>query len=58
MPTSKFTAVVGALGVLALTQNALAWGSDGHRMVAAIAIKLLPPEKSDALDQLLRQSKV
>jgi S1/P1 Nuclease len=39
-------------------QQARAWGGDGHRTVAAIAIKLLPPAKAAALDRLLRRSDI
>jgi hypothetical protein len=44
--------------VLAVPQQARAWGGDGHRTVAAIAFKLLPPAKAAALDRLLRGSQV
>jgi hypothetical protein len=37
---------------------AMAWGGDGHRTVAAIAFKLLPPNKAQAADRLLRDSNV
>jgi hypothetical protein len=43
---------------LAIPQQARAWGGDGHRTVAAIAIKLLPPAKAAALDRLLRRSDI
>jgi hypothetical protein len=36
----------------------LAWGADGHRAVAAIAIKLLPPDKAQAANNLLSNSDV
>ena len=38
------------------TGDAKAWGPDGHRIVAEIAFKLLPPHKAAAIDQLLRNS--
>jgi hypothetical protein len=44
--------------VFAAPQQARAWGGDGHRTIAAIAIKLLPPAKAAALDRLLRRSDV
>jgi nuclease S1 len=44
--------------VLAAPQQARAWGGDGHRTVAAIAIKLLPPTKAAALDRLLQRSDI
>jgi nuclease S1 len=44
--------------ILAFPQQARAWGGDGHRTVAAIAIKLLPPAKAAALERLLRRSDV
>ena len=44
--------------ILAVPQQAHAWGGDGHRTIAAIAIKLLPPAKAAALDRLLRRSDV
>jgi hypothetical protein len=42
----------------ALSQQAVAWGGDGHRTVAAIAGKLLPPAKAAALDRLLQGSDI
>jgi hypothetical protein len=47
-----------AIGCFGFASGAGAWGHDGHRIVAAIAIKLLPPEKAAALDKLLRDSEV
>jgi hypothetical protein len=44
--------------ILAVPQHARAWGGDGHRTVAAIAIKLLPPAKAAALERLLQRSDV
>jgi hypothetical protein len=44
--------------VLAVPQQARAWGGDGHRTVAAIAIKLLPPATAAALDRLLQRSDI
>jgi len=41
-----------------LPQQAWAWGGDGHRTVAAIAFKLLPPAKAAELDRLLQRSEV
>jgi hypothetical protein len=41
-----------ALMIFALSgfvTEAMAWGGDGHRTVAAIALKLLPPEKAAVL---------
>ncbi len=32
-----------------------AWGGEGHRIVAAIALKLLPADKADAIDKVLRE---
>jgi nuclease S1 len=43
---------------IAQPRQALAWGGDGHRTVAAIAFKLLPPAKAAALDRLLQRSEV
>jgi nuclease S1 len=54
-------AIFAALGLsvfAALPQPAHAWGGDGHRTVAAIAFKLLPPAKAAALDRLLQKSDV
>jgi hypothetical protein len=54
-------AVVAILGlsILAATpQHDTAWGSDGHRTVAAIALDLLPKAKADALNRLLQGSDV
>jgi S1/P1 Nuclease len=53
--------IAGLLLACTLLANPLpawAWGGDGHRTVAAIAFKLLPPAKAMALDRLLRQSDV
>jgi hypothetical protein len=53
--------IAGLLLACALSASpmpAWAWGGDGHRTVAAIAFKLLPPAKAAALDRLLRQSDV
>jgi len=50
------TLVAASVGVA--PTDALAWGGHGHRIVAAIAIKLLPPEKAAALDKLMRESDV
>jgi len=47
-----------ALLLSGLATNAMAWGGDGHRTVAAIAFKLLPPAKAQAVDNLLRNSDV
>jgi hypothetical protein len=38
--------------ILASPYSAHAWGGDGHRTVAAIAFKLLPPANAAALDRL------
>jgi hypothetical protein len=42
----------------AIAGPARAWDGDGHRVVAAIAFSLLPPQKGEALDRLLRGSRV
>jgi hypothetical protein len=42
-----------ALLLCALCHSALAWGSLGHRTVAAIAIQLLPPEKVQTINRML-----
>jgi nuclease S1 len=48
-----------SLSVLAVAPHqAVAWGGDGHRTVAAIAFKLLPPAKAAALDRLLQGSDI
>src|SRR5258707_885090 len=47
-----------ALAVTGFSSEALAWGADGHRAVAAIALKLLPPDKAQAADNLLNNSDV
>jgi nuclease S1 len=52
------TLLVAALSAGAFVPQAFAWGGDGHRTVAAIAMKLLPPEKAAAIDKLLRDSNV
>jgi hypothetical protein len=51
-------ALLVASTMLAMPQQARAWGGDGHRTVAAIAFKLLPPAKAAALDRLLQRSDV
>jgi hypothetical protein len=43
---------------LGFSSPATAWGPDGHRIVALIAIKLLPPAKAEALNKLLKESAV
>lgn len=51
--------IAGLFSAFILTcfsNSAFAWGGDGHRIVAAIAFKLLPPEKAAKLDSLLRRS--
>lgn len=50
--------LIVAATVGAGSTDALAWGGHGHRIVAAIAMKLLPPDKAAALDKLLRESDV
>jgi hypothetical protein len=50
--------LIAAANVAAASTEALAWGGHGHRIAAAIAIKLLPPEKAAALDKLMRESEV
>jgi nuclease S1 len=52
------TTLIGAASLACVSTHALAWGGHGHRIVAAIAFKLLPPEKAAALDKLLQQSDV
>lgn len=47
-----------ALALTGFSSEALAWGADGHRAVAAIALKLLPPDKARAADNLLSNSDV
>src|SRR5258708_38601874 len=47
-----------ALAVTGFSSEALAWGADGHRAVAAIALKLLPPDKAQAADNLVNNSDV
>src|SRR5262245_59666646 len=50
-----------AVLALALTRfysEAMAWGADGHRAVAAIAVQLLPPDKAQAAENLLSNSDV
>jgi hypothetical protein len=58
MSMKALAALFLASTVLAAPQQAHAWGGDGHRTVAAIAIKLLPPAKAAALDRLLHRSDV
>jgi hypothetical protein len=48
--------VLALLSLVGFSTDALSWGHDGHRIVAAIAFKLLPPDKAAALDKLLRES--
>jgi nuclease S1 len=50
--------MLAILSLCVTTGQALGWGGDGHRTVAAIAMKLLPPQKAAALDKLLRESNV
>jgi hypothetical protein len=47
-----------ALALTGFSSQALAWGADGRRAVAAIAIKLLPPDKAQAANNLLSNSDV
>jgi hypothetical protein len=59
MQTRMFAALIVLAGaVAAFAAEACAWGHDGHRIVAAIAFKLLPAEKAAALDKLLKESEV
>lgn len=58
MPARALAAAFLCLGILVGPIEAKAWGYDGHRIVAAIALKLLPPEKAAALENLLRTSSV
>jgi hypothetical protein len=53
-----FAALLGLSMLFSIPQQASAWGGDGHRTVAAIAFKLLPPAKAAALDRLLQGSDV
>jgi hypothetical protein len=57
MKLSLFAALALTVGGFAPSE-AMAWGGDGHRTVAAIAIKLLPPDKARAIDTLLQNSDV
>jgi len=54
MKTSRLAVL--ALALTGFSSQALAWGADGHRAVAAIAIKLLPPDKAQAANNLLQES--
>ena len=45
-----------ALALTGFSSQAMAWGADGHRAVAAIAIKLLPPDRAQAAENLLSNS--
>jgi S1/P1 Nuclease len=54
---ASYVAVL-ALALTGFSSEALAWGADGHRAVAAIALKLLPPDKAQAADNLLNNSDV
>jgi len=54
----RFTTATIALLLTGLATNAMAWGGDGHRTVAAIAFALLPPDKAQAINNLLRNSDV
>jgi len=47
-----------ALALTGFSSQAMGWGADGHRAVAAIALKLLPPDKAQAADNLLNNSDV
>jgi nuclease S1 len=53
-----FPLAVLALALTSFSSQAMAWGADGHRTVAAIALKLLPPDKAQAADSLLNNSDV
>jgi nuclease S1 len=53
-----FPPAVLALALTSFSSQAMAWGADGHRTVAAIALKLLPPDKAQAADSLLNNSDV
>jgi hypothetical protein len=46
-----------ALALTSFSSQAMAWGADGHRTVAAIALKLLPPDKAQAAgaDEVIRE---
>jgi len=52
------TGITIGVALLGSAERAHAWGGEGHRIVALIAQKLLPTGKADALDTLLRTSKV
>jgi hypothetical protein len=54
----KFHLAVLSLVLTGFASEAMAWGGDGHRSVAAIALKLLPPNKAQTVDNLLRNSDV
>ena len=54
---TSYVAVL-ALAFTGFSSQAMAWGADGHRAVAAIAIKLLPPDKAQAAENLLSNSDV
>jgi nuclease S1 len=54
----KLHLAVLALALTCFTSDAMAWGGDGHRTVAAIALKLLPPDKAQAVNNLLLNSDV
>jgi hypothetical protein len=56
MKTSRLAVL--ALALTGFSSDAMAWGADGHRAVAAIAIKLLPPDKAQAAENLLSNSDV
>ncbi len=44
-----------ALALTGFSSEALAWGADGHRAVAAIALKLLPPRQGPGDGQPVEQ---
>ncbi|MDY0749090.1 S1/P1 nuclease [Paucibacter sp. R3-3] len=54
LPHRAAVAAMTALGLLASASNALAWGADGHRLVAEIAESLLTPQARAEIDRLLK----
>jgi hypothetical protein len=56
MKTSHLAVLV--LALTGFSSQAMGWGADGHRAVAAIAIKLLPPDKAQAAENLFSNSDV
>jgi hypothetical protein len=46
---------LAAVPLLPASSSVLAWGGLGHRIVATIALQLLPPEKVQAMNAMLVQ---